>query len=290
MHATKNTSTGRRSPLLTNMAEAFASSAPPGPPIGPPRINFEWTLPLPKSPFYKEEYCWSSNSQVHSCTLCNEELHRTPIFDLLGNIDPIGKIHLDLLSKKYIHFHFISIRHEDNLKEAMKEATGKSNTTSTTEQPNTKTQIPVHSTGTGHGTTQRRSRSRRKASSLQRTCVICKASSLHMVGTKADGPFILSSAHLDQLHHKRNITRFQELAEEETRLIEWKKPSTATAIASAVLEIATTEHDLPTDVGRLILKFSGIQEIVPTTTYLTCTTGKKFAKITPVVSHLDLKP
>ena len=130
MHAAKNTSTGRRSPLLTKMAEASASSTLPGPPIGPPRINFEWTLPLPKSPFYKEEYCWSSNSQVHSCTLCNEELHRTPMFDALGNIDPIGKIHLDLLSKKYIHFHFISIRHEDNLKEATKEATGKSNTTS----------------------------------------------------------------------------------------------------------------------------------------------------------------
>lgn len=256
------------------MAEVSASSALPGPPIGPRRTNFEWTLPLPESPFYKEEYVWSSNSQVQSCTLCNEELHRTPIFDSLGNVDPTGESDLDLLAKKYIRYHFTSVRHEDNLKKAMKIATGKSNATSTTKQPNTKTQMPAHhSTGTGHGTTQRRSRSRRKSSSPQRTCVICKASSLHMVGTKADGPFILSAAHLDQLHHKRSITRFQELAEEETRLIEWKKPSTATAIAFAVLEIATV-HDLPTDVGRLILKFSGIQEIVPPTTHLTCTTSK----------------
>ena len=142
---------------------------------------------------------------------------------------------------------------------AMKVATGKSNATGATKQPNTRALMPVRSIGASHGTTKRRSRSRREASPVQRTCVICKASSLHMVGTKADGPLILSAAHLDQLHHKRSITRFQELAEKETRLIELKKPSTATAIAFAVLEIAT-EHDLPTDVGLLILKFSGIQE------------------------------
>ena len=197
------------------MAEASASSALSGPPIGPSCIKFEWTLPLPESPFYKEENCWSSNSQVQSCTLCNEELNRTPMFDSLGNIDPTGKSDLDLLAKKYIHYHFTSVRHEDNLKKAMEVATGKSNATSTTKQPNTKTQMPVHFTGTGHGTTQRRSRSRRKASSPQRTCVICKASSLHMVGTKADGQFILSAAHLDQLHHKKSVTRFLELSEEE---------------------------------------------------------------------------
>lgn len=243
----------------------------PSPPIGSPR-TFEWTLPLPNSPFLKSEFDWSSNSQVHSCTLCDEELHRTPIFDSLGNIDPTGESDLDLLAKKYIQYHFISVRHEDNLKKAMKAATGKSNVTSATKQPNTRTPMPVRSTGASHGTTKRRPRSRRKDSSPQRTCVICKASSLHVVGTKADGQFILSAAHLDQLHHKRSTTRFQELAEEETRLIELKKPSTATAIAFAVLEIAT-EHDLPTDVGRLILKFSGIQEIVPPTNH--SITGKR---------------
>lgn len=89
-----------------------------------------------------------------------------------------------------------------------------------------------------------------------------------MVGTRADGPYILSAAHLDQLHHKRSTSRFQELAEEETRLIEFKKPCTATAIAFDVLEIAA-EHDLPTDVGRLILRFAGIQETVPPTTHST---------------------
>jgi hypothetical protein len=187
------------------------------------------------------------------------------MFDSLGNIDPTGKSELDLLAKKFIRCHFVSVRHEDNLKKAMKVATDKSNATRATTQINTKKPVPLHSTGTGHGTSKRRSRTSRKASSPRRTCVICKASSLHMVGTRADGPYILSAAHLDQLHHKRSTSRFQELAEEETRLIEFKKPCTATAIAFDVLEIAA-EHDLPTDVGRLILRFAGIQETVPPTT------------------------
>ena len=270
----QGTSTGKE---YREMARASAPSVMSDQPRSPSRTKFEWTLPLPESPFYKREYCWSGHSQVHSCTLCDEELHRTPIFDSSGNFDSnslittgAGVSDLDLLAKKYIHNHFISVRHEDNLKEAMNVAARKSNaaTKQPTRSSNANAPMIFHSTSTGRGTTKRKARSSRKVSSAQQTCVICKASSRHVVGAKTDGPYLLSSAHLDQLHHKRSMKRFQELADEEMRLINYKKPSTANAIAFLSLEIVS-DNDLPTDVGLLILRFAGIQKEAAPTTHFT---------------------
>ena len=70
----------------------------------------------------------------------------------------------------------------------------------------------------------------------------------------------MSASHLEQLHHKTSTVKFQELAEKETRLIMFKKPSAATTIAATTLEISAA-HDLPADIGMLILRFVGIQEI-----------------------------
>ena len=250
------------------MARASASSIPSAP-ISSTR--YEWTTTLPESPFYKREYDWSGQvrapAQVHSCSLCNEELHRTPIFDSLGDSDSnsvevAGESGLDLIAKKFIHHHFIGVRHENNLKEVIDAATGNTNAMTTQRQtsppflPNSTTCITSTQT---HDFTGKKPRSSRRSNPKEPTCKVCKASSSQVVGTKTDGSFLLSASHLEQLHHRRSTTKFQELAEKETRLIRFKKPGCATTIATLILEIAAA-HDLPNDIGLSILHFVGIQE------------------------------
>ena len=223
--------------------------------------RYEWTTAIPDSPFYHREYDWFGQAQVHSCALCNEELHRTP--------DGVAgeSTSLDLLAKTFIHHHFIGVRHENNLKEVIDVARSACNTNATATQgkksslfkPTGITCITSTQTQT-NGITRRKPRSNKNRRSHNKTptCKVC-ASLLHVVGTKADGSFLMSASHLEQLHHKTSTVKFQELAEKETRLIMFKKPGSANTIAATALEISAA-RDLPTDIGMSILRFVGIQE------------------------------
>ena len=222
--------------------------------------RYEWTTAIPDSPFYNREYDWFGQAQVHSCALCNEELHRAP--------DGVaGESNLDLLAKKFIHHHFIGVRHENNLKELIDVARSTCNTNSTAASQQGKISSLFKPTGITciastqtqtNGITRREPRSNHRSHNKTPTCKIC-ASLLHVVGTKADGSFLMSASHLEQLHHKTSTVKFQELAEKETRLIMFKKPGSSTTIAATTLEISAA-HDLPTDIGMSILRFVGIQE------------------------------
>jgi hypothetical protein len=224
--------------------------------------RYEWTTAIPDSPFYHREYDWFGQAQVHSCALCNEELHRTP--DGVG-----GESGLDLLAKKFIHYHFISVRHENNLKEVIDVARSTCNTNTTAASAQGKISSLFKPTGVAciastqtqiNGITRRKPRSNKNRRSHNKTptCKVC-ASLLHVVGTKADGSFLMSASHLEQLHHKTSTVKFQELAEKETRLIMFKKPGSANTIAATALEISAA-RDLPADIGMSILRFVGIQE------------------------------
>ena len=198
--------------------------------------RYEWTTTIPYSPFYHREYDWFGQAQVHSCALCNEELHRAP--------DGVaGGSGSDLLAKKFIHHHFIGVRHENNLKEVIDVARS------------TCTCIASTQTQT-NGITRRKLRSNNTSHNKTPACKVCD-SLLHAVGTKAGGSFLMSASHLEQLHHKKSAVKFQELAEKETRLILFKK--SATAVAATTLEISAA-HDLPNDIGMSILRFVGIQQ------------------------------
>ena len=221
--------------------------------------RYEWTTTIPDSPFYHREYDWFVQAQVHSCALCNEELHRTP--------DGVaGESGLDLLAKKFIHHHFIGVRHENNLKEAIDVARSTCNTNTTAAlaqgkipslfKPTGITCIASTQTQT-NGITRRKLRSNRRSHNTP-ACKVCD-SLLHAVGTKAGGSFLMSASHLEQLHHKASTVKFKELAEKETRLILFKKPGSAAIVATSILEISAA-HDLPTDIGMSILRFVGIQQ------------------------------
>ena len=222
--------------------------------------RYEWTTTIPYSPFYHREYDWFGQAQVHSCALCNEELHRAP--------DGVaGGYGLDLLAKKFIHHHFIGVRHENNLKEVIELARSACNTTAASAQgkipslfkPTGITCTCIASTQTQtNGITRRKLRSNRRPHNKTPACKVCD-SLLHAVGTKAGGSFLMSASHLEQLHHKKSAVKFQELAEKETRLILFKKPGSATAVAATTLEISAA-RDLPNDIGMSILLFVGIQE------------------------------
>ena len=193
---------------------------------------------------------------MHSCALCNEELQRAP--------DGVaGGSGSDLLAKKFIHHHFIGVRHENNLKEVIDVARSTCNTTAAQGKipslfkPTGITCTCIASTQTQtNGITRRKLRSNNTSHNKTPACKVCD-SLLHAVGTKAGGSFLMSASHLEQLHHKKSAVKFQELAEKETRLILFKK--SATAVAATTLEISAA-HDLPNDIGMSILRFVGIQQ------------------------------
>ena len=154
--------------------------------------RYEWTTTIPYSPFYHREYDWFGQAQVHSCALCNEELHRAP--------DGVaGESSLDLLAKKFIHHHFIGVRHENNLKEVIDVARSACNTTAASAQgkipslfkPTGITCTCIASTQTQtNGITRRKLRSNRRPHNKTPACKVCD-SLLHAVGTKAGGSFLI---------------------------------------------------------------------------------------------------
>ena len=152
--------------------------------------RYEWTTTIPYSPFYHREYDWFGQAQVHSCALCNEELHRAP--------DGVaGESSLDLLAKKFIHHHFIGVRHENNLKEVIDVARSTCNTTAAQGKipslfkPTGITCTCIASTQTQtNGITRRKLRSNRRPHNKTPACKVCD-SLLHAVGTKAGGSFLI---------------------------------------------------------------------------------------------------
>ena len=137
--------------------------------------RYEWTTTIPYSPFYHREYDWFGQAQVHSCALCNEELHRAP--------DGVaGESSLDLLAKKFIHHHFIGVRHENNLKEVIDVARSACNTTAASAQgkipslfkPTGITCTCIASTQTQtNGITRRKLRSNRRPHNKTPACKVC---------------------------------------------------------------------------------------------------------------------
>lgn len=212
---------------------------------------------------------------MYSCCLCDEVLHRAPLFDCLGNLrleqDEDMHNHVDLTSA-YIQLHFLSVQHERNLREAtsleyfvpVSPASWDSSSRSTPDSsPNSSPII-------------RRSHRSGKRTSSPPICKVCRmTSSLRSSNVSIDGSYTgtLTPDHLKNIQHKRCMEKFLAISQEETRLIAFKKPGCATAVGRSIAGIARRRM-LPDVVEELLQLLVGVRKKTVDTKQSATTAGK----------------